>query len=126
MAKVLIIDDSPSVVQKVRTVLEPAGHELESVEMIIHLAEKLRDDPPDLILLDLTMPALSGSKVANLIRRFQQRPIPLVIYSSRPAVELRRTAAEVGANAWVQKGDPDCRLLAIVDNFSCSAQVKVA
>jgi DNA-binding response OmpR family regulator len=126
MAKVLIIDDSPSVVRKVRTVLEPAGHEVDSVEMIVHLAEKLREDPPDLILLDLTMPALSGSKVASLIHRFQQRPTPLIIYSSRPTVELRSTAAEVGANAWVQKGDPDCRLLAVVDNFSCSDHVKVA
>ncbi len=114
MAKVLVIDDSPSAICAIREVLEPAGYEIESVEMIIHLAGLVKDDPPDVILLDLSMPVLSGINVGSLIRRFQPHPIPIVIYSSRPNSELRLAAANLGAVAYVQKNESDERLLGAI------------
>ncbi len=123
MPKVLVIDDSPSAVYGVREVLEPAGYEVEAVEMIIYLAHQVRDDPPDVILLDLSMPVLSGINVASLIRRFQPRPIPIIIYSSRPSTELRSAAAELGATAYVWKGDSDERLLSAIAGAIAGAMV---
>jgi twitching motility two-component system response regulator PilH len=114
MAKILVIDDSPSEVLRIRGVLELAGYEVDSMDMIIHLPQQVKNDPPDVILLDLSMPVLSGINVASLIRRHQPRPIPIVVYSSRPQVELRSAAAELGAVAYLQKGRPDDQLLGAV------------
>jgi CheY-like chemotaxis protein len=81
------------------------------MEMVIHLAGLVRGVSPDLILLDLSMPVLSGINVAALIRRFQPHPIPIIVYSSRPQVELRMAAAELGAVAYLKKGGSDDELL---------------
>lgn len=114
MARILVIDDSLSAVQKARQVLERAGHEVETLELLIYLPQKVKDTPPDAILLDLSMPALSGVNVAKFIRRYERHPIPIVLYSSRSEHELRETAAELGAEGFVQKGQPDDVLVATV------------
>jgi DNA-binding NarL/FixJ family response regulator len=81
---------------------------------LIYLPRLVKEEPPDLILLDLSMPALSGVKVAMFIRRYEKHPIPIVLYSSRPIEELRETMLEMDAAGFVQKGEPDKRFLAAV------------
>ena len=114
MARVLVIDDSLSAVQKARMVLEKAGYTVETLDLLIYLPQIVRDDPPDLILLDLSMPALSGVNVAQFIRRYEKKPIPIVIYSSRSTEELERTAKMLDAAGFVQKSEPDRNLLKTV------------
>jgi len=116
MAKVLVIDDSRLVREKVRTTLEPAGYEVVTTELVIQIPELITTDPPELILLDLNMPGLSGKRVASLIRRFEKQPIPIVIYSSQPREELVATAKEIGAAGFVEKGAADGILTAAVNH----------
>ena len=116
MARVLVIDDSMSAVQKARTILETGGHTVETLDLLIHLPQLVKDNPPDLILLDLSMPALSGVNVARFIRRYEKRPIPIVLYSSRPTGELAQTAETLDAAGYVQKGEPDGNLLNSVNS----------
>lgn len=111
MARVLVIDDSLSAVEKARRVLEDAGHTVETLDLLIYLPQAVKDDPPDVILLDLSMPALSGVNVAKFIRRYEKHPIPIVLYSSRPPEELAETAHQLDAAGFVHKGDPDRDLL---------------
>jgi CheY-like chemotaxis protein len=115
MARIMIIDDSPSAIQKARSVLLKEGHQIETLELLIYLPERLKTDPPDVILLDLSMPALPGFDVGKLIRRYQQNPIPIILYSSRPASELARISGELKAVDYVQKGDSDSVLVDAVN-----------
>ena len=114
MARILVIDDSLSAVQKARTILEGAGHEVETLELLIYLPQAVKNDPPDLILLDLSMPALSGVNVAKFIRRYESSPIPIVLYSSRAMEELQETAQNLEAAGYVQKNEPDSTLVSTV------------
>jgi len=107
MAQILVIDDSATAIQKAKTALGRAGHQVETLEMMIHLGRAIRQNPPDLVLLDLRMPALSGVAFGRLIRRFQDRPIPIVVYSSQPEDEMVLAANEVGAFDCVRKADSD-------------------
>ena len=116
MARVLVIDDSMSAVQKARTILEQGGHSVETLDLLIHLPQMVKDNPPDLILLDLSMPALSGVNVARFIRRYEQRPIPIVLFSSRSTGELAQTAETLEAAGYVHKGEPDANLLNTVNS----------
>jgi CheY-like chemotaxis protein len=95
-------------------VLEKEGYTVETLDLLIYLPQLVRDDPPDLILLDLSMPALSGVNVAQFIRRYEKEPIPIVLYSSRSTEELERTAKTLQAAGFVQKGEPDSYLLQTV------------
>jgi DNA-binding response OmpR family regulator len=114
MARVLVIDDSLSAVQRARSILERAGHTVDTLDLLIYLPQMVKDNPPDLILLDLSMPALSGVNVAKFIRRYEKHPIPIVLYSSRSVEELAVTARTLSAAGYVQKGDSDDHLLGIV------------
>ena len=114
--KILVIDDSLSAIQKATTVLEAAGHTVETLELLIYLPQKVKESPPDLILLDLSMPALSGVNVARFVRRYESRPIPLVLYSSRTEEELAKIADDLGAAGFFQKGQPDSALTQVVAN----------
>ncbi len=125
MQRVLIIDDSPSVIAKAKGVLEGAGYQIETLELLIHLPQVIRTSPPDVVLLDLNMPFLPGIEVAKLIERYQPHRIPLVIYSSKPEDELRRAAGEVGAVGYVQKGAPDSQLIDAVSEAHRRSQSSV-
>lgn len=114
MTRILVIDDSPSAVQRARTVLENAGYTVETLDLLIYLPHLVKEDPPDLILLDLSMPALSGVNVARFIRRYERHPIPIVLYSSRTTFELKEAVREMNAAGFVQKGEPDEQLLSTV------------
>lgn len=114
MPLVLVIDDSAIAIQKVKDVLKPAGYEVEGLDLVIHLPKMVKENPPDVILLDLSMPALSGINVATFIKRYESKPIPIVIYSSRPREELAAVARDLDAAGYVQKGDPDAVLIQAV------------
>jgi CheY-like chemotaxis protein len=107
MSQVLIIDDSPTAVEKVRRVLVDEGHTVESLSRMIELGGMLRSSPPDLVLLDLNMPGLSGDGFAQLIHRFSAGSIPIIIYSSEDRSRLTTSARELRASGWVHKSDGD-------------------
>ncbi len=113
-ARILAIDDSPTVLIHLRRILGAHGYRVETLDLLVELAERLKKETPDLIILDLHMPTLPGVPLGRLIRKFQPHEIPIVIYSSQPRPERLDAAAKVGAVATVQKGGPDDDLLAAV------------
>jgi CheY-like chemotaxis protein len=117
----LVIDDSLSAVQKARNIIEGAGHQVETLDLLIYLPQAVKNNPPDLILLDLSMPALSGINVAKFIRRYEQDPIPIVLYSSRSTEELKETAQSLETAGYVQKDEPDSVLLSTISRVLANA-----
>jgi CheY-like chemotaxis protein len=61
-------------------------------------------------LLDLEMPALSGTAVGQFIRRMERRPIPILIHSSLPIADAERAAVEVKAVGALSKTNDGARL----------------
>ncbi len=104
MARVLIIDDSPTVIRFVQMALAQDGHDVRALDSFIQLAAVIREDPPDLVLLDLNIPALSGLTMGTLVRKYQSRQVPIIIYSSQGDLEMQKAAQALGAVAVLQKG----------------------
>lgn len=110
MARILVVDDSASVFFFVRRELAAERHEIDRLSAFVELAGYLRAHEPDLVLLDLEMPALSGTSFAQFIRRIETRPTRIVIHSSLPAAELARAAREVKALGVLEKSADGQRL----------------
>ena len=106
MANILVIDDSPTVAGAVREALAPDGHQVESLKRFIDLPAVIATRPPDLILLDLEIPSLSGVALGGFVRRYQRRHIHILIHSSLPESTLAEAAAQVGALGYLSKGTP--------------------
>jgi two-component system OmpR family response regulator len=106
MATILVIDDSATVIAAVEQCLGGAGYRVIHLESFIHLPQLLHTQPPDLIVLDLNMPHLSGLTFGEFIRKFQSREIPILINSSSGDAEVKAAVIHLKAAGAVKKGDP--------------------
>lgn len=84
MAKILIADDEPSIRELFRFIFEDAGHEVTLVKNGRQALEALEDSVPDFIVLDISMPEMSGREFVTELRRLSARDprlanIPFVV-----------------------------------------------
>jgi CheY-like chemotaxis protein len=65
---IMVVDDEESLLELMRAVLEAEGYEVVTVDNGEKCLEKLKTEKPDLILLDMMMPGMSGREVCEKIR----------------------------------------------------------
>ncbi len=108
--RVLLADDEPKVLAALRLILEQLK-EVEQVEEVsdaASLTSRLKEAPPDLLLVDLELPGLhSGTQLTDL-RRYA--PLKVIVLSGR--YQCPQTALISGADAFVSKCDPPDHLFA--------------
>lgn len=101
MARVLLVEDDPAVQQGVLLALRRRGHEVEvagSGETGLLALERFR---PDLVLLDLMLPGMSGLEVCRRIR--ESRQVPIIILSARGEEIDTVVGLEAGADDYIVK-----------------------
>jgi CheY-like chemotaxis protein len=105
--RILVVDDDATYLTCTRDLLEADGY-----EVIVHrngfgATEKVMTERPDLVLLDVNMPALSGEALVGVLRgREQTRGTRILLYSSNDEDTLRRAVDRLGVEGYVCKGDP--------------------
>ena len=103
-AKIFVIDDSATGLTWAQVVLENSGYEVHIYKSPLGLTRELGRLQPDLILLDVNMPPLSGDKICKLIRTVSGRLNPVIIlYSSIHVSELEALSKECGADGYLSK-----------------------
>jgi twitching motility two-component system response regulator PilH len=101
---ILVVDDDPECVQRARAVLEAEGFRVTTARDGDEALAKLRDAPPDLVLLDIIMPKRNGFQVCRALRAepaLQALPVLFVSVKSQPSD--RFWAQRVGADGFVAK-----------------------
>lgn len=102
---VLVVDDDEEQLDMVRRFLRLEGFEVEICSSPIGVSNLVRRMKPNIVLLDVNIPALSGPQLLQVLRKnVEGGQTRFVLYSSEDADELRRLAAEVGADAYIEKG----------------------
>lgn len=100
--RVLIADDDGLTLMLLRKILLSFGHvvvaEAGDGEQVVQLA---RETNPDLMILDVRMPAVDGLEAARQLQR--QRPVPIIILSAHTESGLGGEAAAAGAHAYLVK-----------------------
>jgi two-component system response regulator MprA len=106
MTRVLVADDSETILLLLRTRLEMEGYEVvtanDGQEVIEALAGAGPDSEPDLILLDAMMPRMSGLDALRTLRG-EGKEIPILIVSAHRADETLSEAENLGADGCVPK-----------------------
>ena len=77
-AKVMVVDDDPVVLSTLRELLEPEGFEVVTVEGPLAFWEALLESEPDILVLDIEMPHISGVELCRVVRndpRWEELPI---------------------------------------------------
>lgn len=118
---ILVIDDSKLARQTMVIALRDAGFTVHELPSPIGATREMIRRDIGFVVIDIEMPALRGDKLAALFRsnpRFSQ--IALVLVSSLPEEELRRIAAEVGADAFIPKAKLPGELVQVIRRLSTS------
>jgi pilus assembly protein CpaE len=119
MAEILVIDDSVDLLQMLRVILQERGrHEvILSADGADGLSRALAS-PPDLAIVDVMMPGITGYDVVRRLREQPQtRDVPILILTARGQMIDRQTALQAGANDHMAKPVAPQALLDKVDEL---------
>lgn len=99
---VVVVDDDATTAYAVCAMLEQEGHHAEARHQAMGTTGFILDRNPDIVLMDIEMPALSGPRLAAMLseRRCRAR---IALHSARPDGELAALAAGCGASGWIRK-----------------------
>lgn len=113
MKRVLLVDDDPVVLRVYHDGLSSLGLEVETAQDGLAALQSLQRAKPDLMVLDLVMPKLSGVDVLKFVRgNSRLADLPVIVLSNSYAEEVAREAAAVGAQKGLLKITCDPLLLA--------------
>ena len=114
-ARVLVIDDSPTIRRSAEIVLTRAGLQVELAEDGFAALAQISDARPDLILLDVVMPRLDGYQTCSLLRRNPAfADVPVIMLSGRDSVFDRVRGRLAGSDLYLTKPFTADALLAAV------------
>jgi DNA-binding response OmpR family regulator len=99
--EVLLIDDDVDLAMMLRTLLRGQDIQIRSVGTGEEGVQAVRDDPPDVVILDLLMPGMDGWEVCEHIRSFSD--VPILILSALGAPGSVARALDAGADDYLIK-----------------------
>ncbi len=99
--RILIVEDEESLAESVRYNLEREGFGVVVAGDGRKAIERFRQEPPDLIILDLMLPELSGLDVCRVIRA--ESAVPIIMVTAKDSEADKVTGLELGADDYVTK-----------------------
>jgi CheY-like chemotaxis protein len=115
--KVMVVDDDRIVLEIARERLESAGFEVITRDVALGTSAAIQKEQPDIILLDVQMPGLTGTALAKLIMGRDTEAL-IVLHSGSEGEALRKMAEECGAVGVIKKTHDDAAFLSQFDRFT--------
>ncbi len=120
---VLVVDDDPVVLEVTRERLEEAGYVVHTREEALGTSQWAAEFQPDIVLLDVNMPALTGPDLALLLKkRRATKDIAIILYSSLESEELQVKLRATGAVGAIQKTGNARRFLEEFERLAARAR----
>jgi twitching motility two-component system response regulator PilH len=118
MARVLIVDDSPSQLMGMKLIIERLGHETITAEDGAQGVEAAKRELPDLILMDVVMPNLNGFQATRSISKEPSTShIPIVLVTTKDQETDRVWGIRQGAKAYLTKPVNEAQLVKLVKDL---------
>jgi DNA-binding response OmpR family regulator len=99
--RIMVVDDDATLVDVVGRYLCRDGHQVECVHDGYAALRRIEEEPPDLVILDLMLPGISGLEVCRRLR--QNWPIPIVMLTALGEETDKVAGFETGADDYVTK-----------------------
>jgi len=98
---ILVVDDEPTLRETLAEALEGDGLRVTTAVDGKEALERFRADPPDLVLLDLMLPQVTGIEVCRILRR--ESSVPIIMLTARDSEIDKVVGLEIGADDYVTK-----------------------
>ena len=117
-AKILTCDDEPSILEVLKTILVSEGYEVIQAKNGEEAIELFRKESPDLIILDVSMPGMTGFEVLDKIKAyFGDKYLPVIFLTASIKVDDKIRALHSGAVDYLVKPISPDELIARIQNF---------
>ncbi|EHA16298.1 response regulator transcription factor [Halomonas sp. HAL1] len=104
MAKVLVVDDEPNIVLSLEFLMEQAGFEVVTAEDGEQALARVNDSQPDLLLLDISLPGISGFDVLERLRNEEATAqLPIIMLTAHGRDVEREKGMALGADDYITK-----------------------
>lgn len=102
--RVLVIEDNPWNARLIREILGEDDYEIVDAPDGEAGIEEASQNTPDIVLLDLMLPRMSGEEVARKLRDIQTlEDVPIIVVTANASTDLRQRVMEAGANDYINK-----------------------
>ncbi|AFT68787.1 MULTISPECIES: response regulator [Alloalcanivorax] len=116
MAKILVVDDSPTQLTNLAKIVEGQGHQVITAVNGVEGIERARSERPDLILMDVVMPELNGFQATRKITRDAELGgIPVILVTTKDQETDKVWGERQGASGYIVKPPREAELLAEID-----------
>ena len=118
MARILIVDDSPSQLMGMKRIVEKLGHEAVTAEDGAAGVEAAKANMPDLILMDVVMPNLNGFQATRAIsKEATTAQIPVVLVTTKDQETDKVWGMRQGAKAYITKPFTETQLVEVINSL---------
>ncbi len=124
MAKILVVEDEESYRISLGSLLPREGHQVVFAVDGNDALARFADSNPDLILLDLMLPGISGNEVCKIIR--QTSDVPIIMLTAKDSETDEVVGLEIGADDYVTKLASSSKLIARINKVLSRRQVSEA
>ena len=113
--KILVIDDDPAITELLKILLVPATSDVLTSNSGEEGVELVKNESPEVVILDLMMPGMDGWQVCKHIREFSDVPIIILSALDNPGMVAR--TLDSGADDYLIKPVPSGTLIAHINNL---------
>jgi CheY-like chemotaxis protein len=105
VARILVVDDEPDIVRVVTKIMESRGHSVTIATDGVEACDRVKADPPDVVILDLNLPRLDGWEVCKRIKGDPATAHVAIVMMTAAYVSVEDAAlgAQAGADEYVVK-----------------------
>ena len=115
MARILIVDDSPSQLVGLKRIIEKMGHQVITAEDGSAGVDVAKREVPDLILMDVVMPNLNGFQATRTIAKdLKTGHIPIILVTTKDQETDKVWGMRQGAKAYITKPVDEAELVKII------------
>ena len=122
--KIVVIDDDPAITELLKIILAQTSFEILTVNSGKEGVDIVKQESPEVVILDLMMPEMNGLEVCARIREFSSVPIIILSALDSPGMVVR--SLDSGADDYLVKPVPSGVLIAHVNNLLRRANVNHA
>ena len=113
--KLLVIDDDSAVTDLLSLLLKSNGFEVSATNNSTEGLSAIRENPPDVVILDLMMPEMDGWQICKAVREFSQ--VPIIILSALNDPSMIASVLDAGADDYLTKPTPSRVLIAHINRL---------
>jgi len=121
--KILLVDNDAAVLDMMSRLLVHRGHSVHACDTPFGVSAQIVRDPPDVVVLDVMMPGLGGSALANLIAKLElPHPPKVILWSAMDDVALAEAARDAGGLQWISKAKRASEIAAEIERLGGEPQ----